>query len=193
MNYRFAFSVLGFLRDTTFSETTDPYVQPFSASEFDRAACHPGGLPARGVWYGHESAEQPRTSTVLCVCWTTTQSTTPQAHPLTTLRMAAHAWRWPPCSSLRCPGAPTIFYGDEVGLVGFGSDPLRDDPHNRQPYPWEDEAGYDTLPAWRQADGDLLALYQQLGALRNAAAPVLRRVANAADGRRRHLCLPAQR
>jgi len=66
------------------------------------------------------------------------------------------------------PGAPTVYYGDEVGLVGFGSDIPRDDPYNRQPFPWPDAEGYDALPAWRQQDTDLLAHYQFLGQLRNA-------------------------
>ncbi len=54
-----------------------------------------------------------------------------------------------------------------MGLAGFGSDPQRDDPYNRQPYPWSDAPGYTDLPAWRQADTELLALYQQLGQLRS--------------------------
>jgi glycosidase len=44
------------------------------------------------------------------------------------------------------PGAPTIYYGDEVGLAGIGSDYARDDPYNRQPYPWTDAEGYTSLP-----------------------------------------------
>ncbi|MCX6029019.1 MAG: alpha-amylase family glycosyl hydrolase [Chloroflexi bacterium] len=64
------------------------------------------------------------------------------------------------------PGAPTIYYGDEVGLAGFGSDVNRDDPYNRQPYPWADEPGYSDLPAWRQADVTLLAHYQKMGQIR---------------------------
>jgi glycosidase len=42
------------------------------------------------------------------------------------------------------PGAPTIYYGDEVGLVGpvyFHNGKWEDDPYNRQPYPWLDETG----------------------------------------------------
>ena len=42
------------------------------------------------------------------------------------------------------PGAPTIYYGDEVGLVGptyFSGGKWEDDPYNRQPYPWLDEGG----------------------------------------------------
>ncbi len=33
------------------------------------------------------------------------------------------------------PGAPTIYYGDEVGVTGG------DDPYNRGPYPWADRGG----------------------------------------------------
>jgi glycosidase len=33
------------------------------------------------------------------------------------------------------PGAPTVYYGDEVGLTGG------DDPYNRMPYPWADLGG----------------------------------------------------
>lgn len=42
------------------------------------------------------------------------------------------------------PGAPTIYYGDEVGLVAPGTwdgSTWQDDPNNRQPYPWLDESG----------------------------------------------------
>ena len=46
------------------------------------------------------------------------------------------------------PGAPTIYYGDEAGLVGWT------DPDNRRPYPWGRE------------DADLIALHRALIALR---------------------------
>lgn len=42
------------------------------------------------------------------------------------------------------PGAPQIYYGDEVGLVGqsrYDGSSWQDDPYNRQPYPWLDETG----------------------------------------------------
>jgi glycosidase len=58
------------------------------------------------------------------------------------------------------PGAPTVYYGDEVGLTGG------DDPYNRAPFPWPDEGG--------QPDLNLLAAYRQLIAMRHAH-PVLRR------------------
>lgn len=63
------------------------------------------------------------------------------------------------------PGAPTIFYGDEIALDApsqpDGSGIIKDDPYNRAPYPWPDEEG-DTYAI----DEDMLAYYQALGALR---------------------------
>lgn len=57
------------------------------------------------------------------------------------------------------PGAPSIYYGDEVGLAGG------DDPYNRASYPWADEGG--------KPDLALLADFKRLTALRHAT-PVLR-------------------
>ncbi|MEJ6000212.1 glycoside hydrolase family 13 protein [Paucibacter soli] len=57
------------------------------------------------------------------------------------------------------PGAPAIYYGDEVGVAGG------DDPYNRAPYPWADQGG--------RPDEALLADFKRLTALRHAL-PVLR-------------------
>lgn len=46
------------------------------------------------------------------------------------------------------PGAPTVYYGDEVGMTGF------EDPFNRRTYPWGRE------------DETFLSYYRQLGNLR---------------------------
>ena len=58
------------------------------------------------------------------------------------------------------PGAPAVYYGDEVGVTGG------DDPYNRATYPWEDRGGH--------PDKALLADFKALIHLRNAH-PVLRR------------------
>jgi glycosidase len=58
------------------------------------------------------------------------------------------------------PGAPSVYYGDEVGVTGG------DDPYNRATFPWPDEGG--------QPDLALMADFQRLIALRHAH-PVLRR------------------
>jgi glycosidase/predicted alpha/beta superfamily hydrolase len=57
------------------------------------------------------------------------------------------------------PGAPAVFYGDEVGVTGG------EDPFNRVTYPWADLGG--------KPDNELLADYKKLIKLRNDN-PVLR-------------------
>lgn len=58
------------------------------------------------------------------------------------------------------PGAPAIYYGDEVGLTGG------DDPYNRAPFPWADQGG--------QPDEALHTQFRRMTAMRQAH-PVLRR------------------
>jgi glycosidase len=58
------------------------------------------------------------------------------------------------------PGAPTVYYGDEVGVTGG------DDPYNRATFPWADQGG--------QPDEVLHADFKRLIAMRNTHA-VLRR------------------
>ena len=58
------------------------------------------------------------------------------------------------------PGAPTIYYGNEVGVTSG------DDPYNRGTYPWADESG--------KPDMALHEKFKQLTAMRHAN-PVLRR------------------
>lgn len=78
------------------------------------------------------------------------------------------------------PGAPTIYYGDEVGLVGPVTyddtyDVWQDDPYNRQPYPWLDESGIPFYSHLKTAAGQdqLLDHYTLLTTARNAH-PALR-------------------
>ena len=62
------------------------------------------------------------------------------------------------------PGAPTIYYGDEVGLTGA------DDPDDRRTFPLLGAGG--TLPA--SADADLHAWYRSLATVRRDT-PILPR------------------
>jgi glycosidase len=66
------------------------------------------------------------------------------------------------------PGAPTIYYGDEIAIDAPNIDG-QDDPYNRAPYPWPDESG-DHYPAPNEA---VLAHHQALGRLRGQT-PALR-------------------
>ena len=56
------------------------------------------------------------------------------------------------------PGAPTVYYGDEVGMTGA------DDPDDRRTYPWADKAGGGS------ADASLLAHYTSLANLRKSSS-----------------------
>ncbi|MCP4429209.1 MAG: alpha-amylase [Chloroflexi bacterium] len=76
------------------------------------------------------------------------------------------------------PGAPTIYYGDEVGLVGptyYHGGKWEDDPYNRIPYPWLDESGtpFYTHLQTQAGQDDLLNHYRALTGLRHAH-PALR-------------------
>lgn len=57
------------------------------------------------------------------------------------------------------PGAPSIYYGDEIGLVG------KHDPENRGAFPWHETQGWNT---------ELLHEFQRLVALRHARASLRR-------------------
>jgi glycosidase len=79
---------------------------------------------------------------------------------------------------LTLPGAPTIYYGDEVGLVGpvaYAGGKWEDDPYNRQPYPWLDESGTPFYTHLQTQNGQnvLRRHYQLLTSARNAH-PALR-------------------
>ncbi|MBK8134532.1 MAG: Ig-like domain-containing protein [Chloroflexi bacterium] len=73
------------------------------------------------------------------------------------------------------PGAPQVYYGDEIGLVGpstFDGSTWQDDPYNRMPYPWLDETGvpyYAHLQVQATQDANF-AYYKLLADTRNAHA-----------------------
>ncbi len=77
-------------------------------------------------------------------------------------------------------GTPTIYYGDEVGLVGpvtydTSANTWQDDPYNRMPYPWLDQSGtpYYTHLQTSFSQNNLLNYYKLLTSTRNAH-PALR-------------------
>jgi glycosidase len=78
----------------------------------------------------------------------------PRADDPATVALAKQRLRLAMFFQMTYPGAPAIFYGDEVGMTGG------DDPYNRGPYPWPDQGG--------QPDLALLAEVKALVAMRKA-------------------------
>ena len=167
MNYRFRQAVLGFLRDTDFTEDGDGGIPALTATQFEAAlrALQEDYPPAAfatamNLLSSHDVNRAVRVLDHDGIDYANQQPNNDFIDGRRRLALAA-------VLQFTLPGAPTVYYGDEVGLVGFGSDIPRDDPYNRQPYPWADAEGYAALPTWRQADVDLAAVYGQLGTLRN--------------------------
>jgi glycosidase len=165
MNYRFRNAVLGFLRDGDW-EDGDGMIPALTVDQFESAlrAIEEDYPPAAwetamNLISSHDVNRAVRVLDHDGVDYAALEPVNNFEDGRNRLRLAA-------VLQFTLPGAPTVYYGDEVGLVGFGSDVPRDDPYNRQPYPWPDEAGYEDLPQWRQQQEDLLAHYQFLGQLR---------------------------
>ncbi|MBN1640470.1 MAG: alpha-amylase [Anaerolineae bacterium] len=152
MNYRFRRALIGFVN----GDTQDPnqgYIRGLSPTQFD------------SVLHGIEEDYPPQayaatmnlvsTHDTQRILWALTPGARNQegrefdaanvAEGLAKLKLLA-------IIQLTMPGAPTIYYGDEVGLTGDT------DPDDRRPFPWGSE------------DEDLLAHYQALISLRNAHA-----------------------
>lgn len=73
------------------------------------------------------------------------------------------------------PGAPTVYYGDEVGTVNppvYDGSQWQDDPYNRAPYPWLDASGtpFYAHMASAAAQDALRSHYSTLIGLRNGNA-----------------------
>ncbi len=79
--------------------------------------------------------------------------------------------------SFTYPGAPTIYYGDEIGLnhdAVWANDKWEDDPYNRIPFPWDDASGStygygsgnDTSN--NAANADLLGFTRKMASIRHS-------------------------
>ena len=163
MNYRFRNALVGFVRDTgwTDTNTTLPYEKPsqFFATMQTLQEDYPA--PA---WYAMMnlvgSHDTNRLRFVIKETGDVT-STVDARQKLTAL------------AQFSLPGAPTVYYGDEVGAsadgvpCSVGAASTCGDPYNRLPFPWSDTPGY------YQPQTGIQDHYTALGAARSAN-PALR-------------------
>ncbi|MCB8961571.1 MAG: alpha amylase N-terminal ig-like domain-containing protein, partial [Ardenticatenales bacterium] len=189
MNYQYSSAMLSFWRDTTFVDndhnagSSAGVLAPLTPSQFDARIQNwierypPEALYAMMNLLG--SHDTNRALFMLDHNATAGTDDTPLRDPNYDWSDAMTRLQGVVLLQMTLPGAPTIYYGDEVGLVGpvyYHGGNWEDDPYNRQPYPWADESGtpfYSHLQAGGAGHTDLLPYYQALTAARNAH-PALR-------------------
>ena len=156
MNYRIRDAVLGFLAPRHF----DPkgFADSGSAIEpsafLDRMASQREDYADAAYYSLMNLLDSHDTERLL---WTLTPGAeTPAAREQDAANVAAGKQRVRLASLIQftVPGAPTVYYGDEVGVTGD------DDPDDRRTYPWADLGG--------SPDTALFAHYQALASLRRS-------------------------
>ena len=188
MNYQFSSAVLSLWRDTTFTDndhnagSSAGPLTPLSMSQFDERILNlqeryaPEALYAMMNLFGSHD-----TNRALFMLDENTNTLEPADYlnPDYDWSDAINRLKGAVAVQMTMPGAPTIYYGDEVGLVGpvakDDSGVWQDDPYNRQPYPWLDESGtpfYTRLQ--NQAEQDALYDYYATLATARNQHPALR-------------------
>jgi glycosidase len=161
MNYRLRDAVLGLLAPGSFdSKGFADSGHPISVSDFaDRLASIREDYPDAAYYSLMNLLDSHDTERLL---WTLTPGVeTTAAKEGNAANVAAGKQRVRLASLIQytLPGAPTVYYGDEVGVTGD------DDPDDRRAYPWADLGGHPDTP--------LFGHYASLASLRSSV-PALR-------------------
>jgi len=158
MNYRLRTGILGFVRDEPFTDNDangDRIIYALTPSELDRLIHDiASDYPSMALAAMLNVLDSHDTSRLGFVAGSDARQ-----------RLAA-------LLQFALPGAPTVYYGDEIGLDAPSVDDngtFQDDPYNRAPYPWPDASG----DFYGPPDEAMLAFYQTLAATRHAT-PALR-------------------
>ncbi|NDJ60950.1 MAG: hypothetical protein GYB67_07485 [Chloroflexi bacterium] len=181
MNYQFAAAVLSLFRDTTYTDndfnafSSAGELVPLSPSEFNERILNleeryaPEAFAAMMNLLGSHDTNRP----LFTLDHNTGSNNTALYNdPNYDWSDSINRLRGVALVQMTMPGAPTIYYGDEVGLVGpvsFDGSQWQDDPYNRQPYPWLDQSGtpfYAHLQS-QAAQDNLSNYYSLLTATRN--------------------------
>lgn len=185
MNYQYSSAMLSFWRDTTFSDndhnagSSAGVLAPLTPSQLD-ARLHnwqerypPEAYYAMMNLLG--SHDTNRALFMLDENAANGTDATPLLNPNYDWSDAITRLKGVVLLQMTLPGAPTIYYGDEVGLVGptfYHGGKWEDDPYNRQPYPWLDEGGvpFYTHLQTQAGQDNLLTYYTTLTGIRNSHA-----------------------
>jgi len=162
MNYRFRKNVLGFVRQAGFADNDNNgnnEIISLTPSQFDRALMSVReDYPAEATAAMLNLLDSHDTNRLRYLVDILGES---DAQTLQRQKLAA-------VFQYTYMGAPMVYYGDEVALdspsLANGVNGPEDDPYNRAPYPWADEAG--DADAYGPADADMLAFYSRLAELR---------------------------
>ncbi|WP_298010687.1 MULTISPECIES: alpha amylase N-terminal ig-like domain-containing protein [Anaerolinea] len=153
MNYQFSTAVLGFWRDEPFidndhnSASSAGIIQPLTPSQLDaRLKNLAERYPPEALYAMMNLLGSHDTNRALFMLDHNTDQNDPALYqnPNYDWSDAIARLKGVTLLQMTLPGAPTIYYGDEIGLVGpvaHDGSTWQDDPYNRQPYPWLDETG----------------------------------------------------
>ncbi len=183
MNYPFGTAIMGFWRDETFTDndhnagsSAGPIV-PLSPSQLDERVHYLAERYPEESFYAMmnllDSHDTNRAVFMLDENTDDIYDRSVYEDPNYDWSDALHRLMGVALLQMTMPGAPTIYYGDEVGLVGpvtYSGGKWEDDPYNRIPYPWLDETGtplYEHLQSGGFGQTVLLDYYKQLTAARN--------------------------
>lgn len=167
MNYRFRKNVLGFARGAGWSDNDNfgsNQIVGLAPSQFDRALRSVReDYPAQATAAMLNLLDSHDTNRSLFVLTLLGDSGTTQAKER--LKLSA-------LFQFTYMGAPMVYYGDEGALnspaLANGSNGPEDDPYNRAPYPWSDEAG--DANVYGPVDGGVHVYYTKLAHMRKQFA-----------------------
>jgi glycosidase len=156
MNYRLRDAVLGFLAPQGFDAKGFPDSgHSISASAFAaRLASIREDYPDAAYYSAMNLLDSHDTARLLWQLTPGAENRVDREQNAANLAAGKQRMRLASLIQFGLPGAPTIYYGDEVGMTGA------DDPDDRRTYPWADTGG--------SPDNDLLAHYKALSAMRKA-------------------------
>jgi glycosidase len=163
MNYRFRKNVLGFARGFNWVDNDNNGSNPIvglTPSQFDRALKSVReDYPAQATAAMLNLLDSHDTNRALYVLTLIGDSGLVEAKER--LKLSA-------LFQFTYPGAPMVYYGDEGALnspaLANGPNGPEDDPYNRAPYPWADEAGDQNV--YGPIDNSVLSFYTTLAHLR---------------------------